>query len=260
MAQLSRSSGRLAVKGAVQDGWRAFRRAPWPFVQFALISGGLTLLFRGLGNVRGLPVAEQLPLPLLLLMVLGGVVGDVVVQLWSTIGMIRGAWLALEGERPALDTFLRWDGRASKRLLLAQLCLLVLLLPVAIPFGILGVSPETLPALLSQPPYLFLFLGLTVLAVYLAVGQQFLAWLAVAQGPGPGATLSLGQQVVNRTWGQALLLLLLEVLLLLAGALLCGLGLLVAQPLVVCIATAAYRQLFGGDDRTGALAPPPSLC
>jgi hypothetical protein len=29
MAQHSGSSGRLAVMEAVQDGWQAFRRAPW---------------------------------------------------------------------------------------------------------------------------------------------------------------------------------------------------------------------------------------
>ena len=32
------------------------------------------------------------------------------------------------------------------------------------------------------------------------------------------------------------------------GALLCGVGLLVAAPVVACITTAAYRQLFGTTD------------
>jgi hypothetical protein len=40
----------------------------------------------------------------------------------------------------------------------------------------------------------------------------------------------------------------------LAGALLCGVGVLAAAPVSVCVATAAYRQLFGSDDRTGLLA------
>ncbi len=225
---------------------------------FALISGGLSLLMRALASLSDLPGAARLPLPVVLLVMLGGTAGFVVIQLWSTIGMIRGAWLALEGEHPPLATFLRWDGRASARLLLAQLCLGALMLLVAVPIGILGFSLGNAPELLAQPAKLLVMLALTLLAAYLVVGQQFLAWVALLQGRGPRASLSLGQQVVNRSWGQALLLMLVESLLLLAGALLCGMGLLVAQPVVVCVATAAYRQLFGRDDRTGALAAPPS--
>ncbi len=41
---------------------------------------------------------------------------------------------------------------------------------------------------------------------------------------------------------------------LLVGALLCGVGLLAAAPLVLCVATAAYRQLFGSNDHTGLLS------
>ena len=35
------------------------------------------------------------------------------------------------------------------------------------------------------------------------------------------------------------------------GLLVVGVGLLVAIPLVTCVSTAAYRQLFGPEDRTG---------
>ena len=38
------------------------------------------------------------------------------------------------------------------------------------------------------------------------------------------------------------------------GLLLNGVGLLVASPLVICISTAAYRQLFGTEDQTGFLS------
>jgi len=37
------------------------------------------------------------------------------------------------------------------------------------------------------------------------------------------------------------------------GTILCGVGLLVAAPVVACITTAAYRQLFGTTDHTGLL-------
>jgi uncharacterized membrane protein len=57
--------------------------------------------------------------------------------------------------------------------------------------------------------------------------------------------------VVDRAWLRVVELLSLNVILLLAGLLACGVGLLVALPLVTCVATAAYRQLFGPEDRTG---------
>ena len=41
---------------------------------------------------------------------------------------------------------------------------------------------------------------------------------------------------------------------LLIGALLFGVGLLAAFPLVLCVSTAAYRQLFDDTDNTGFLA------
>ena len=47
------------------------------------------------------------------------------------------------------------------------------------------------------------------------------------------------------------LLLIVESLILLIGLLLCGVGLLAASPVVFCVSTAAYRQLFGNEDTTG---------
>ena len=40
------SAGRLHVLKAVEDGWSAFARAPWPFVLFALLYGVLAMLFQ----------------------------------------------------------------------------------------------------------------------------------------------------------------------------------------------------------------------
>ncbi len=51
-----------------------------------------------------------------------------------------------------------------------------------------------------------------------------------------------------------MLLIIVESLILAIGALLCGIGLLVAGPVVGCIATAAYRQLFGSEDQTGLIS------
>jgi uncharacterized membrane protein len=60
--------------------------------------------------------------------------------------------------------------------------------------------------------------------------------------------------VVDQQWWMVLLLVIVQSAIVLAGALLCGVGVLAAAPVSVCVATAAYRQLFGSDDRTGLLA------
>ncbi|MGC6482805.1 MAG: hypothetical protein ACON4T_04495 [Synechococcus sp.] len=48
-------------------------------------------------------------------------------------------------------------------------------------------------------------------------------------------------------------LILVELLILLVGLLLCCVGLLAAYPVMICISTAAYRQLFGDEGSTGFL-------
>ena len=65
------SRAELSVGSAVQDGWHAFRLAPWTFVGFVLLSSLLA------------QVANVLPLlgPLL----------SAVVNLWGGVGLIRGS-------------------------------------------------------------------------------------------------------------------------------------------------------------------------
>jgi uncharacterized membrane protein len=60
--------------------------------------------------------------------------------------------------------------------------------------------------------------------------------------------------VVDPSWWWVVLLLIVDAVILVIGTLLCGVGLLVAAPVVACITTAAYRQLFGCEDQTGLLS------
>lgn len=145
--------------------------------------------------------------------------------------------MALQGGRPDWATFSRWDSGAAGRLLMRQLPLAVLLLVL--------ISVAAIPALVAF-----------AVPVYLLVNQTFLPWLALLEGEGPVATLQRGRQVVDpQGWLVLLLLLLVQGAIVLAGALPCGVGQLAAAPLSLCEASAAYRQLFGGEDRTGLLKP-----
>ena len=254
MTFIPESSGQLRLAEAVEEGFRAFRRAPWLFVLFTLLTGGLSLLFQALTNLDALPEASQPPLPLIALALIVGTVGQVAVNLWGMVGLIRGAWTALDGNQPRWSTFSRWDGRASGRLLLRQVTLGVLVLVVLLAAGILMFGLAQLQPWLAALPAV----AALVVLIYLLVGQSFLPWVALLEGPGPLATLQRGREGVDPQWWWVLLLALLQGAILLVGALLCGVGLLAAAPLVVCISTAAYRQLFGSEDRTGLLSESPN--
>jgi hypothetical protein len=243
---------------ALQDGWQAFCRAPWPFTLFSILYAVLSIVLQGLVVPSELAQGQLATPGLPLLRVLIGVLGFVGVQLWGMVGVIRGAWVALEGGRPGWGSFLRWDGRAMGRLLLAQISLvalfaMVLIAGIGLCTGVMG-----LPMAHARAAGLMISLGMMVLGLYLAVGQIFLSWVALLQGPGPLATLVQGRRKVDPHWARVLLLVLAEALLLFAGLLACLAGLFVALPVVACVSTAAYRQLFGTDDRTGALRAPPS--
>ncbi|MFN6345870.1 MAG: hypothetical protein ACK4V5_15075 [Cyanobium sp.] len=240
---------RLQLDQALRDGWAAFCRAPWPFVLFTLISGALSLAFQALANLASLPEASQPPAVLVVLATLVGSLGHLLVSLWGTVGLIRGAWSALEGGRPNLGSFLPWDGSAAGRLLLRQLLFALLVFAIVLPAALLAVGFSQLQPWLAALPLLLALL----LLFYLAVGQTFLPWVALLGGEGPMASLQRGRQVVDRQWWMVLLLVIVQSAIVLAGALLCGVGLLAAAPLSLCVATAAYRQLFGSEDRTGLL-------
>ena len=71
---------------------------------------------------------------------------------------------------------------------------------------------------------------------------------------GPFESVQRGRDAVDPSWWWVVLLLIVETIILVIGVLLCGVGLLVAAPVVACVTTAAYRQLFGSEDQTGLLS------
>jgi len=178
-------------------------------------------------------------------------VGYVVVALWGVVGLVRGAWLSLEGQRPVFRTFTRWDGAASGRLLLSTLVLAVVAALAALAASLLGTGLGRLNAALGALPLLVF----AVFYVWLLITQKFLIQLSLLGVKRPLETLQAGVAGVNPSWWVVLWLAVVETLIHGIALLFSYGGLFVILPLMICISTAAYRQLFGSQDHTGLLNP-----
>ncbi|KEF42529.1 MAG: hypothetical protein ER33_05630 [Cyanobium sp. CACIAM 14] len=257
---VGRQTPRLDFGDALQEGWRAFSRSPAAFVGFPLVVVALQFLIQPLqSRISHGGVASVDPLDWLLYLI--GLAVNLLLNLWCALGLVRGAGSALQGGRPSLGELMRWDGRVFLRLLRAWLLLmLVVVVPlVAIlvlvggPLTLLGVFADRLVPIsrtlvevlgLALALVLFLLLGVLLLVlIYLTINQSFLTQIVLFEHTGARATLERGRDLVDPSWLMVLLLNLIESLLMLLGLLACLVGFFVAWPLVVCISTAAYRQL-----------------
>jgi uncharacterized membrane protein len=241
----------LKVIEAVKEGWQAFGRAPWVFIGFTLLAGVLSRLCSLIQGQVDPEAADAITTLQLGRIVLGSIL-SVLVSLWSTTGLVRGAWSALAGGKPSLATFLRWDGQASWRLFRNGLVLGILFGAVLVVAALVGVAAAQLNQVLAVLPFLVAFAVL----IYLAVNQKFMAQIALLEGLGPIESINRGRTLLDPQWGSVLLLALVEFAIALLGLLACFVGLLVAVPVILCTSTAAYRQVFGSEDLTGLLAEP----
>ena len=250
MSDITESS-RLHVLQAIEDGWSGFSKAPLPFVLFTLLSGALGLIFQAMSHAAAIRSSAGSGFdPGTVLLMIVSVIGSTVISLWAVTGLIRGAWKALSGHKPSFRDLTHWDGQAAGRLFINQLVLAVVLaiivfIAVAIGTGLFQINQAlaVIPGLVAG-----------IVFLYLGVNQKFLPFIAIMGEGNPLQKIQRGRAVVDPSWGWMLLLLIVEVVILGIGLLLNGVGLLVASPLVICISTAAYRQLFGTADQTGFLS------
>ena len=258
----------LSVGTALQDGWTTFQRTPWTFVFFALFAFVLST------------VVDRLP-------GLAGIIVSALVDLWAAVGLIRGAWLGLNGERPSFGDLIKIDGPAVWRLFSRQFPLTLLLGVISTTAALLAITAadagelaqsiynqiplidpantESIEGLIaeittlafavtSSPVAMVILLIAAGLTIYIQVNQTFLGFLAVVKGLGPIATLQEGFRTVQGEWWAVLGLLVMQLGVILLGAFACGFGLLAAIPVVFCSTASGYRQLFGTDDQAGLLA------
>jgi len=249
-------TNRLQVLRAVEDGWQAFCRAPWPFLLFQVLALVIAAPFAALAAVGLLRLSGSEPAllhPIAAgLAALVGVAGYVVVALWGVVGLVRGAWMSLEGQRPVFRTFSRWDGAAGGRLLLSTALLVVVVGVVGVLAVLLSTGLGRLHAVLATLPLLVF----AVAYLWFLVTQKFLIQLSLLGTRRPLETLQAGVEGVNPSWWVVLWLAIVESVMHGIALLFSYGGLFVILPLMVCISTAAYRQLFGSQDHTGLLSEP----
>jgi uncharacterized membrane protein len=255
------SASRLNIGDAIHDGWTAFCRAPWSFVLYALLLTAVQVVLQPLQDgilrgAQGAPVAAGHWLLFVL-----GLSASLAASCWGNVGLVRGAWQALEGGRPTLGSLLRWDGPGFRRVFQAWMGLAtVLSIPLLAIVLLLCLSALVLwlleragfhlsdgsllvPGLVLGVLVLLLLGALLVAVLYFSVNQQFLAQVALLERRAGMESVKRGRSLVDPQWILLLLLLLIKGTLLLLGLLTFGVGLLVAWPVVSCITTAAYRQL-----------------
>ena len=129
-------------------------------------------------------------------------------------------------------------------LVLGVLLGLMLLVAGGLAFGV---------AQLGQVLAVLPLLAALLVLIYVVINQKFLAQVSLLEGLGPISAIQRGRAVVDPQWGQVLLLGLAEFAVMLLGLMACVVGLFVAIPVVACISTAAYRQVFGTTDLTGLM-------
>jgi uncharacterized membrane protein len=272
---VGRHGPRLDFGDALQEGWRAFSRSPGPFVGFPLLVVALQFLIQPLqGRISTGGVASSDPLDWALFLI--GLAARLLLDLWCAIGLVRGAGSALQGGHPSLGQLMRWDGEVFGRLLRAWLLLAaVVLVPlmgvlllVGGPLALLGFYADQLVPFsrtlvevlgLALAVVLALLLGVVLLGViYLVINQSFLTQIVLFERAGSRTAIQRGRALVDPNWLLVLLLNLIVRLLVILGLLACLVGFFVARPLVVCIATAAYRQLVLASGAADPLPPLPN--
>ena len=245
----------LRVLQAIEDGWNAFAKAPWTFLLFQALVAVIALPFAAMAGLGSARIAS---FPLFLdvhpvgagVLLVVGLVGYIIVMLWGVVGIIRGAWQCLEGGKPDFNTFTRWDGEATGRLFIRAIELFILFAVIGLICYLVGFGLTQINQALAIIPLIIAL----ILFVYLSINQKFLPFIALFKNNGSFEAIQKGRSIVDPSWWTVLWFFIVEAVInAIAAAFHYG-GLFVVVPVLICISTAAYRQLFGSEDQTGLIS------
>ncbi|OJV76616.1 MAG: hypothetical protein BGO37_11285 [Cellulomonas sp. 73-92] len=213
---------------ALSDGWKAFQRVGWTFAGAAVVwfIGGLIVLsvvsviFGGWGHVfsgngfRGFAGASFSFSAFVL-----GIVGALIVALIQA-QFVRVALTVTRGHRPTFAEFFHIENAGP---------VVVLALIIAVAEGVVRAIP-IIGGLLAIVVQFFL-----LLAYFVLIDRQ----------AAPLDAIRGSVELVTRNAGQTVVFYVLSVVIVIVGAILCGVGLLVAVPWVLLASAYLYRRLTG---------------
>jgi hypothetical protein len=241
----------LPVGAIIKTGWLAFSRAPFLFVGFTLLGGSVNLISQFIQDISSKNIQDgSLPAGAWVFTFILGFCLNVLASLWMNLGLFRGAWRAVGGDVPNFKDFAHWDPKAMYRLFLMTLLIVIVNIIV---LAIAALTGGLLSLIRLELIFFPLIAGVLAL-IYLAVTQMFNLPLVVARGDSPVRAFKEGRNYIDPQFWRMLGFGLLLILITLVGLLLCGIGILVAVPVVVCCLVVAYQHLFDQEDRTGFLA------
>ena len=213
---------------ALSDGWKAFQRVGWTFAGAAVVwfIGGIIVLsvvsaiFGGWGHVfsgnglRGFAGATFSFSTFVL-----GIVGALIVALIQA-QFVRVALTVTRGHRPTFGEFFHIENAGP---------VVVLALIIAVVEGVVRAIP-IIGGLLAIIVQFFL-----LLAYFVLIDRQ----------AAPVDAIRGSVELVTRNAAQTVVFYLLSVVIVIVGAILCGVGLLVAVPWVLLASAYLYRRLTG---------------
>lgn len=213
---------------ALSDGWKAFQRVGWTFAGAAVVwfLGGLIVLsvvsviFGGWGHiVSGTGLRGFAGSGFSLATFVLGIVGALVFALIQA-QFVRVALAVTRGRRPVFAEFFRVDNAGP---------VVVLALIIAVVEGVVRAIP-VLGGLVAIVVQFFL-----LLAYFVLIDRQ----------AAPVDAIRGSVELVTRNAAQTVIFYVLAVVIVGVGALLCGVGLLVAVPWVLLSTAYLYRRLTG---------------
>ncbi len=177
-----------------------------------------------------------------------GLAGVELVSLVATVGLYRGAWMVMEGQQPRFADLIRWDGAAIKRLFLAWSAYQLVLAP---PLGLATLVGHGLRSM-GIGPMIWWPIGLLAWAWLLWFGHnQFLfSLLCLFQKAKPFIAMRSSMQIVKKEKLSSLIDYSNRPI---SNALLGFRNFF--NPWDYFYRLAAYRQVFGADDRLGLIKP-----
>lgn len=202
------ATGKIGATDAISAGWNLFKNNPLPWVLITLI------LLVASGVLGAISNSDSATVALLFNLI------TIVVSFLMQAFMIRGALLEVDGHKPAIGDFFKLHN-----------------------FGAFVIA-SILVGIATMIGMIALIIGAFVVAFFLYWTLNFV----IDRNMGPIDAIQSSFNAIKTDAGNLFVLAILNTVILVVGAMLLGVGLLVAMPLAMLASMVAYRAITGPSD------------